>query len=168
MNAGNSLRVLTALCFGSLGLAAFGQTGLTTVPSSGKAAPSIRAVVNYGKLPLSFEPNQGQTAKEVQWLARGPEYTLYLAGGDAVLQMNKITAAKRDSAEAKEQQPTIRSSAVRMNLLGARSGLKATGKEPQSGKANYFSGNDPAKWQHDVPMYGKGIAPGKAILFMGG
>ena len=38
-----------------------------------------RAVLNrYGQLPLHFEQNQGQAAAEVQFLARGPGYTVFL------------------------------------------------------------------------------------------
>src|ERR1039457_3683935 len=75
MNAVNSLKVVTALCFASLGLATFGQTSPATVPSPAKVAPSTQAMIHYGQLPLSFEPNRGQTSSNVQWLARGPEYT---------------------------------------------------------------------------------------------
>ncbi|HSD51918.1 MAG TPA: hypothetical protein VLG48_10970, partial [Candidatus Methylomirabilis sp.] len=32
----------------------------------------------YGKLPLSFEVNRGQTDSQVKYLARGPGYTLFL------------------------------------------------------------------------------------------
>jgi hypothetical protein len=120
---------------------------------------------------LSFEPNRGQTSSNVQWLARGPEYTLFLTGSDAVLEMNKITPAKRDSADPKELRPSISSSVVRMSLLGASASQRATGEDLQSGKANYFTGRDPAKWQHDVPMYGKvhmqGVYPGVDLKYYG-
>src|SRR5262245_33761288 len=33
--------------------------------------------------PLAFEANRGQTAAEVDFLARGDGYTLFLAGGEA-------------------------------------------------------------------------------------
>ena len=171
MNPRNHLKVLTALCLGSLGLAAFGQTSPATVPSPAKAAPSTQALIHYGQLPLSFEPNRGQTSSNVQWLARGPEYTLFLTGSDAVLEMNKITPAKRDSADPKELRPSISSSVVRMSLLGASASQRATGEDLQSGKANYFTGRDPAKWQHDVPMYGKvhmqGVYPGVDLKYYG-
>jgi hypothetical protein len=171
VNPRNHLKVLTALCLGSLGLAAFGQTSPATVPSPAKAAPSTQALIHYGQLPLSFEPNRGQTSSNVQWLARGPEYTLFLTGSDAVLEMNKITPAKRDSADPKELRPSISSSVVRMSLLGASASQRATGEDLQSGKANYFTGRDPAKWQHDVPMYGKvhmqGVYPGVDLKYYG-
>src|ERR1039458_6404060 len=171
MNAVNSLQIVTALCFASLGLATFGQTSTATVPSPAKAAPSTQAMIHYGQLPLSFEPNRGQTSTDVQWLARGPEYTLFLAGNDAVLELNKITPAKRGSADPKELRPTISSSVMRMSLIGARTPEQTTGEDLQSGRANYFTGNDPAKWQHDVPMYAKvhmqGVYPGVDLKYYG-
>jgi len=171
MTAGNLLRIFTTLCLGSLGVAAFGQTSHATAPSSSKAAPSAQAVINYGKLPLSFEPNLGQTSGNVQWLARGPEYTLFLAGDDAVLEMNKIVPPKRGATDLKDMKPSISSSAVRMSLLGARNPEQTGGEDLQSGKANYFTGNDPAKWQHNVPMYGKvrmkGVYPGVDLVYYG-
>ncbi len=174
MNPRNRLKVLTALCLGSLGLATFGQTSPATVPSPAKAAPSTQAMIHYGQLPLSFEPNRGQTSSNVQWLARGPEYTLFLTGNDAVLEMNKITPAKRGAVSPQEMtdlRPSISSSGMRMSLIGARTPEQSTGEDLQSGKANYFTGNDPAKWQHDVPMYGKvhmqGVYPGVDLKYYG-
>lgn len=135
-----------------------------TQPAS--PAAESRPRVQYGNLPLSFEPNLGQTAKAVQWVARGPEYTLFLAGHDAVLELNSIT-----QPESLGGQPTISSSAVRMNLLGAKALDRATGEDPQSGKANYFTGRDPSKWQRNVPMYGKvrlqGVYPGIDLVYYG-
>ena len=37
-----------------------------------------RIVENYGKLPLSFEENQGQTDEKVGFLSLGSGYTLFL------------------------------------------------------------------------------------------
>lgn len=141
------------------------------MPSDAKAAQSSRGVIDYRNLPLSFEPNRGQTSPAAQWLARGPEYTLYLSGADAVLQINKISPAKRDSVNAKERQPSISSSAMRMNLVDASVPRLTSGEDLQAGKANYFTGNDPAKWQHEVPMYGKvrmqAVYPGVDLVYYG-
>ena len=135
-------------------------------PASPASKSSKRVSVSYGKLPLSFEPNLGQTAKQVQWLARGPEYTLFLTGPDAVLQLNSISPAAMPG-----EPPAIDSSALRMNLLGAKLAARESGEEPQQGKANYFTGNDSAEWQHNVPTYGKvrlqTVYPGIDLVYYG-
>jgi hypothetical protein len=46
---------------------------------------NTRLAENYGKLPLSFEANQGQTASQVKFLSRGRGYSLFLTGSEAVL-----------------------------------------------------------------------------------
>jgi len=49
------------------------------------AATGARVVESYGRLPLHFEANQGQTHKDVRFVARGPNYGLYLTAGEMVL-----------------------------------------------------------------------------------
>lgn len=44
----------------------------------------------YGKLPLSFEVNEGQTAEEVKFLSRGPGYTLFLTATETVMVLRKL------------------------------------------------------------------------------
>ena len=63
---------------------------VTALPESNLAT---RAWVKdvYGKLPLSFEANQGQTAADVTFLSRGPGYGLFLTSGGAVLALRKHT-----------------------------------------------------------------------------
>ncbi len=46
-------------------------------------------MASYGKLPLSFEANQGQTDAEVRFLARGGGYTIFLTDDEAVLTLRK-------------------------------------------------------------------------------
>ena len=49
----------------------------------------------YGKLPLSFEVNQGQSAREVKFLARGHGYVLFLTRDEAVLALRKPAPTPR-------------------------------------------------------------------------
>ncbi len=42
---------------------------------------------NYGKIPMSFESNQGQTSSQVKFLARGNNYTLFLTPDETVLKL---------------------------------------------------------------------------------
>ena len=46
--------------------------------SSASPQAPARLPGSYGKLPISFEPNQGQTGKPVQFVARGSGYMLFL------------------------------------------------------------------------------------------
>ena len=53
------------------------------------ASPSSELVANYGKLPLGFEPNEGQSDGLVKFLSRGRGYSLFLTGNEAVLTFQK-------------------------------------------------------------------------------
>jgi len=56
------------------------------------ALPRGRLIEGYGKLPLSFEANQGQTDSQVRFLARGRGYALYLTSTEAVLALTRPPA----------------------------------------------------------------------------
>jgi len=85
-----------------LGLVLIG-TALTSLPRTIKILPSqdqlqnagvsdagrMRVVESYGKLPLSFEPNQGQTDSRVRFLSRGSGYALFLTANEAVLALRQ-------------------------------------------------------------------------------
>ena len=76
-----------------VGMVAHAQSApLSTQPVS--PTPAQKSI-HYDQLPLSFEPNVGQTSPQVQWLSRGPEYTLFLTGPDAVLELNKVVPAAK-------------------------------------------------------------------------
>ena len=52
---------------------------------SGVAVSQAPILATYGKPPLAFEANQGQTDAQVKFLSRGSGYTLYLTSDEAVL-----------------------------------------------------------------------------------
>jgi hypothetical protein len=58
------------------------------IPGSAPAVQS-RRVESYGKLPLSFEINQGQTDSQVKFISRGSGYSLFLTGNESVLELRK-------------------------------------------------------------------------------
>src|SRR5580704_4845738 len=55
--------------------------------AAGNAPTHPQAPNSYGKLPLSFEPNRGQTDKQVKFMARGAGYTLFLTPTEAVFSL---------------------------------------------------------------------------------
>jgi len=71
------------------------EPSATTNPTPGNPKSQIqnpKLVETYGRLPLSFEINQGQTDSQVKFLSRGPGYTLFLTGDEAVLTLRQPSA----------------------------------------------------------------------------
>src|ERR1035441_8986022 len=114
-----------------------------------------RVMDSYGKLPLSFEANRGQTARQVKFLSRGPGYTLFLTPDAAVLSLHR----EKDNA------------VLRMKLLGANAPASVTGADALPGKSNYFIGSDPNQWRTNVPTYGAvkyaAVYPGIDLVYHG-
>jgi hypothetical protein len=65
-----------------------------------------RAVEFYGKLPLSFEANRGQTDRQVKFLSRGSGYSLFLAGNEAVLSLRKRSAVSHQLSAFSRLRPS--------------------------------------------------------------
>ena len=142
--------------------------------------PHVRVSEAYGKLPLHFEANQGQTDSGVKFLSRGRGYTLFLTGrGEAVMLLGKPapmydrleSAALLRAAAKPPPEPATPAAVVRMNLIGASKSPRVEGLEESPGKANYFIGNDPKMWRTNVPMYAKvkvqGVYPGVDLVYYG-
>ncbi len=149
--------------------------GVTASVSPGPASRS-RLDAAYGKLPLSFEANQGQTNSEVKFLSRGRGYTLFLTGTEAVLALNKaeISGGTRTSEFGTRRSPLATrhaASVLRMSLVGASESALVSGLEQLPGKSNYFIGNDPKQWRTDVANYAKvryqNVYPGVDLVYYG-
>lgn len=125
---------------------------------------------NYGKLPLVFEANQGQTDAQVKFMSRGSGYNLYLTSTQAVLTLRREKATRRTIENhsagrrplnalygrnrSNNKPAPVEITTVRMSLVGANEKAKVVSAERQLGTVNYFIGNDPGKWQTGVPTYG--------------
>ena len=133
----------------------------------------------YGKLPLVFEANKGETDPRVKFLAHGRGYALFLTNCEAVLELATMqpgdNGASRDQVSARV--PPARAhwqrheAVLRMKLLGANPAPFVTGVEELPGKSNYFIGNDPKKWRADVSNYARvryeGVYPGVDLIYYG-
>jgi uncharacterized protein (TIGR03437 family) len=120
-------------------------------------------------VPLSFEPNQGQSASPVQFLSRGSGYALFLAPGNIVLNLERHQPA---SAVAPGQAPQAASvDTLRMILIGANPKANPVALARQPGVVSYFIGNDPKNWRTRIPTYGKvnypEVYPGVDLVFYG-
>src|ERR1035441_3638767 len=132
-------------------------------------APAASRQAKLITVPLSFEPNQGQTDSAVQFLSRGSGYALFLTPGQVLLNLERQQAAP---AAAEGHTPGAASvDTVRMSLIGANPKANAVALDPQPGVVSYFIGNDPKNWRSGIPTYGKveypQIYPGVDLVFYG-
>jgi uncharacterized protein (TIGR03437 family) len=115
--------------------------------------PRVLAADRLGQLPLSFEPNQGQSDARVRFLARGRTCQLWLAADEAVL-----------------SHPRSQSS-LHMRWDNGQAAAELEPLDALPGKSNYFIGNDPQTWRTDVPTYARvryrAIYPGIDLIFYG-
>ena len=130
---------------GSLAAAASGA-GVPAAPGASRAGAVL------GRLPLHFEPNQGQWNSDVKYAARTSEFTLSLTGTGAVL--SHPGSARR----------------LEMSLVRAASQARAEGVDPLASRSNYFVGGR-EKWRTQVPHYSrvryKGVYPGIDVVYYG-
>ena len=144
-----SLFALSLMAGGSLWFARSAQT-----------RPSAAEV--FGKLPLQFEKNQGQSDPRVHFLSHGIGYSLFLEPREAVLALNPVTKDKHPSAER---------AVLKMQLKGANAHASGRGADRLPGHSNYFIGDIPSAWRKDVPVFSSvrfnGIYPGIDIVYHG-
>src|ERR1035438_5074116 len=145
------------------------RTLFWTIPLLLAGAP-LAASDSYGKLPLSFEPNQGQSAAQVKFLSRGSGYTLLLTDSAAILKLRNKSCGPPSPSRATRPEPCS-SAEVAFQLAGANGAPRVSGEDPQEGHSNYFIGNDPAQWHTNIANYGKveyhDVYPGVNLVYYG-
>jgi hypothetical protein len=152
--------------------------GPASQPADNPAAKKAQAAQNYGRIPLSFEANRGQADKTVKFLSNGSGYSLFLTDSSAVLALTKpeVSSAKPgqtvgNGLKPASARPARKTYVVRMDLVGANRAMQVTGVDQLPGTANYFIGNDPAKWHSGVPTFAKvkcaDVYPGVDLVYYG-
>lgn len=123
------------------------------------AFPASRPVRSHAPS-IAFEPNAGQTGPSVQFLARGRKANL-------LFKENEIVLSLQTGADSKE----TRLQTLRLKLLGANPDVCLEGLGDLPGKANYFSGNDSARWRTAVPTFARvryrEVYPDVDLIFYG-
>ncbi|AXC15041.1 Cell surface protein [Acidisarcina polymorpha] len=149
----------------------FGQLTLPSSPLSKPTPPptasnSAATMASVGKLPLSFEANQGQTDPRTKFLSRGPGYSLYLTDTSSILAWTKVDG---DQPVAKDLH--TKTGILRMELVSPNRLLRVSGSDELPGKANYFTGSVAANWRVNIPTYAKvkysGVYPGVDLVYYG-
>jgi hypothetical protein len=99
---------------------------------------------SYGKLPMRFEANEGQTDAHVKFMARGAGYSVFLTGDEAALQLHRREPWGGKSAERLTAETPVESMSLRMKLAGSNSSSRVSGVGKLNSSSGYFIGNDPA------------------------
>src|SRR5207244_1409411 len=109
----------------------FSPSSVLSVSSVAKSGESTQAQIieGYGRLPLAFEANHGQTDSQVKFISRGSGYSLFLTATEVVLAL-------------KPKKEKTNGTALRMQLVGSNPKPRVSGIEELPGKSNYFIGND--------------------------
>jgi hypothetical protein len=150
----------------------------TTAPPRGSNKDTPRWEKAYAQLPMGFEENRGQAARDVKFVSHGSGYALSLAPQEidiALLRHRAMTASPLHRAAAlralREARKAMKTTVIRMQLEGANPAPAIAAEEPLPGKSNYFIGNNREKWVTDVPSYGRvkysKIYPGVDVEFYG-
>jgi roadblock/LC7 domain-containing protein len=147
---------------------------MTVAQAAGQESSALtrqKAMEAYRHLPFSFERNQGQTDKRVRFVARGPKYSLFLTGEQAVLRLSEnssVSAGSRVARRGRAGWP--RPSTLRIGLWRSLHS-EPLGMEKLAGSSNYFVGNDKTKWHTNVPTFGavkyEGVYPGIDLVYRG-
>jgi beta-propeller repeat-containing protein len=138
--------------------------------ADGSHSRRLQVEASYGRLPLSFEPNRGQTDPQVKFLSRAGNRTLWLTKDEAVLALGRVSHTRSSSGAAAVAQASQDAPAVlRMKFLGtSNAAIAGEGKQP--GTVNYFIGK-PDQWRTKIPTYARvhyrGLYPGIDLVFYG-
>jgi hypothetical protein len=168
-----------------VGVVLVGARNGDSTPTASAVEPGVplnapdraRIAKEFGQLPLGFEINKGQLDQAVKFMSHGAGYDLFLTPTETVLRVHKPRARQVDktkqlSGPTSAPDENVREGTVlRLKLLGASASPQLEGQDELPGKVNYFIGNDPAKWQRNVPTYRKAyfkdVYPGIDVVYYG-
>ncbi len=137
---------------------------------------AVAAAAGYLSLPLSFEPNRGQTDGDVRFLARVPGCTIWLTPQEVVLGLRAPGRAVRDGRDAPSGGEVVAGApvhldVVRLRWVGAEIASEVTGLELRHGTSHYLVGDDPAAWLTGVSHFARvrytGVYPGIDVELYG-
>ncbi|MDQ4042678.1 MAG: SBBP repeat-containing protein [Actinomycetota bacterium] len=155
---------LLALLLAGL-LASAGYASPTSPPdaiagSEPQPTTGEQVIEAYGKLPLSFVPNQGQVADEqVRYHAQGAGFGFSFTPTGAMLSFVARDApnsgGEAAGATEEEEPAAARGTALALDFLEANPEAKIEAREELAGKVNYLRGSDSREHQTDLPTYGE-------------
>src|SRR5437763_2779524 len=147
------------------------EAPILSAPTTTDQITRLSANEAYGKLPLSFEINEGQTDGRVKFLSRAAGYSLFLTSNEAVLSLERGRRTGENTEPGYNRSGFAPNDVLRMKLMGANPSPKIEGSDELPGKSNYFIGNNPKSWRVNVSNFGRvnyrGVYPGVDVVYYG-
>jgi hypothetical protein len=143
-------RIQTFAVIGLIGLASHTSYSVSSGTTVHAAERGVNIRPEFGKLPLSFEPNRGQFDSPFRYGSSGPGYTVLLEPASVRL--------------------SVENTSFILNLRGANAQASMRGAGPLPGIANYYRGSA-TQWITRVPTFESVIAedvyPGIDAVYYG-
>jgi len=143
---------------GAVFLLQLGPSSASSAPARPEpsAATKQQVLAAYGKLPLAFTENAGQTDARVRYYAQGPGFSIFFTQSKVMLALDRSHKG---------------GAAVALRFLGANRHVAIRAERPEAGRVNYLLGNDPAKWHTGLRTYERVVYhelwPGVDMVFHG-
>jgi hypothetical protein len=146
-------------------------------PAKVQDSTRLQVEASYANLPLSFEPNQGQTDPRVKFVSHAGNRTLWLTSDEAVLAVGRRSrpgrfdqkqpaATTAGLSQIAEAAPAV----LRIRFAGGNRMAAIEGEDKQPGIVSYFAGK-PEQWRTKIPTYARvryrNLYPGIDLVFYG-
>lgn len=135
----------------------FTMSAALVFAASGQSLADRKTVArNFDLLPLSFQPNQGQSSSDAKFLAQGRGFSALFKGTEADFLLAHSTGT---------------SGLLRVTLPNSSRDVSISAESRLPGTVNYFNGNDPEKWHTGLPTFGRlryaNVYPGINLIYYG-
>ncbi|HEX6467115.1 MAG TPA: SBBP repeat-containing protein, partial [Terriglobales bacterium] len=124
-------------------------------------ASTAQASSQYGRLPLSFELNQGQADSHIKFFSHGRANAMFFTDNEAVLNLQ---------APRQEHSLAVKGDILRLSLVGARA-KQVVGEGKLAGKVNYLQSPVAGRPVVNVPLYSRvkyeAAYPGVDLVYYG-
>ncbi|MFC2157746.1 SBBP repeat-containing protein [Acidobacteriota bacterium] len=158
MNRKTAISIIFLLCFFFMGNILDNSIDAQSLDIN--ATSEVSPQIDFANIPLYFIQNKGQVKKEAHFYAKASRYTLWLTKGELVFDSSRYKD-EEDRAQGEKKGKTSRAyerDVSRLVFIGANPDPEIIPLEEAELRVNYFKGNDPSKWNCDIPT-------SKAVLY---
>ncbi|HKP51047.1 MAG TPA: SBBP repeat-containing protein [Chloroflexia bacterium] len=138
------------------------------------STPTSLRSLDFGKLPLSFEPNVGQADSAVRYLAHTAGGTLFFTPSNVALVFHQAATSPEKlsfSSSPPAQEATSPPTNLRILFSGANPNLTIEDGTSLPGKVSYLLSDDPSRWHTGISTYAgityKELYPGIDLRYEG-